>query len=197
GSSSGYGDPDADSYVDRSSYRAQPYVVPGDTQPRYGGPGRQRSYAGVGPRNYSRSDERITEDLCERLTHDADIDASDIEVQVAGGTATLEGTVSQRWMKHRAEDLADGCSGVRNVENRIRVQSAQPGYDGGEYAGAGSDWSTSSGRASPASTSTAGRSTTATGTSGTGASGTSSAAGTGSTASGKSGSNPPGTSTPH
>ncbi|MGQ4583008.1 BON domain-containing protein [Lysobacter sp. F60174L2] len=194
GSSSGYGDPDADSYIDRSGYRAQPYVVPGDTQPRYGGPGRQRSYAGVGPRNYSRSDERITEDLCERLTHDPDIDASDIEVQVAGGTATLEGTVGQRWMKHRAEDLADGCSGVRNVENRIRVQSAQPGYDSGEYAGA--DWSrsTSRGSTSSASASQAGRGSTTTGTSSTAPS-AGSAAATGKT--GKAGSNPPGSSTPH
>ncbi|MGQ4659941.1 BON domain-containing protein [Lysobacter sp. F6437] len=189
GSSSGYGDPYAESYVDHSANRAQPYAVPGDTQPRYGGPGRQRSYAGVGPRNYSRSDERITEDLCERLTHDPDIDASDIEVRVASGTATLEGTVGQRWMKHRAEDLADGCSGVRNVENRIQVQSTRPGYDTGEHAGMGADWSGSSaaGRgASTTSTSQAGRGSTAAG-----------ATATGSTGAGTPGSSTSGTSTPH
>lgn len=120
GSSSGYGSPDSDRYGD-SSYQGTAFVSPGDTQQSHAGMGRQ-SYSGKGPKNYTRSDERVTEDICERLTLDPDIDASDIEVKVAQGTATLEGTVSQRWMKHRAEDVADACSGVRNVENRIRVQ---------------------------------------------------------------------------
>ena len=124
GSSSGYGNPQQDSYDDTAGYRSQTFATPGDTQPRYGAEVRRQSYAGRGPRNYTRSDERITEDLCERLTQDHDIDASDVEVKVANGTATLEGAVPQRWMKHRAEDLADGCSGVRTVENRLRVQSS-------------------------------------------------------------------------
>ncbi|WP_052101245.1 BON domain-containing protein [Novilysobacter arseniciresistens] len=139
GSSSGYGNPDQDRYGSHN-YSGESFISPADTQQVHSGRGRQSyarpdygsgygtagygmGYSGVGPRNYTRSDERITEDLCERLTHDHDIDASDIEVKVANGTATLEGTVSQRWMKHRAEDLADNCSGVRSVDNRIRVQS--------------------------------------------------------------------------
>ncbi len=126
GTSSGYGNPDSDSYGD-GGYRGPAFVSPADTQQSHSGMGRQ-SYGGKGPRNYTRSDERITEDLCERLTEDHDIDASDIEVKVSQGTATLEGTVSQRWMKHRAEDVADSCSGVRNVENRIKVQSSGPVY---------------------------------------------------------------------
>lgn len=141
GSSSGYGNPDQDRYGSQS-YGGESFISPADTQQVHSGHGRQSyarpdygsnygsagagmGYGGVGPRNYTRSDERITEDLCERLTRDHDIDASDIEVKVASGTATLEGTVSQRWMKHRAEDLADNCSGVRSVDNRIRVQSSQ------------------------------------------------------------------------
>ncbi|HET7656561.1 MAG TPA: BON domain-containing protein, partial [Luteimonas sp.] len=81
-------------------------------------------YRGVGPRNYSRSDERIREDLNERLTEADDLDASDITVEVSNGVATLGGMVPQRWMKHRAEDLADGCTGVRDVRNQIRVGDA-------------------------------------------------------------------------
>lgn len=84
-------------------------------------PGRQ-SHRGKGPRNYSRSDERITEDLNEKLAQDDMIDASDITVTVENGEVTLEGTVEQRWLKHRAEDLAERCSGVKDVENRIRVK---------------------------------------------------------------------------
>lgn len=123
GRSSGYGNPEHDRYGGDSGYRGTPFVSPADTQQSHSGLGRQ-SYSGVGPKNYTRSDERITEDLCERLTQDHDIDASELEVKITSGMATLEGTVPQRWMKHRAEDLADDCAGVRNVENRIKVQSA-------------------------------------------------------------------------
>jgi len=101
-----------------------------------------RNYRGVGPRNYMRSDERIREDLNERLTDAHDIDASMITVEVSNGVVTLTGTVVQRWMKHRAEDLADGCTGVRDVRNNIQVQSSgrsdyseQSGNRQGSYAG--------------------------------------------------------------
>jgi hypothetical protein len=83
----------------------------------------QTGYRGIGPKNYARSDERIREDLNERLTDADEIDASGITVEVSQGVATLSGTVEQRWMKHRAEDLAESCSGVRDVHNQIRVQS--------------------------------------------------------------------------
>jgi osmotically-inducible protein OsmY len=90
-----------------------------------------RSYRGLGPRNYTRSDERIREDLNERLTEAHDIDASDITVEVSNGVATLSGRVEERWMKHRAEDIADGCTGVRDVHNMILVSltSSRSGYD--------------------------------------------------------------------
>jgi osmotically-inducible protein OsmY len=83
----------------------------------YGG----RDYRGVGPANYTRSDERIREDLNERLTEARDLDASGLTVEVEDGVATLSGRVPQRWMKHRAEDLADGCTGVIDIRNLIVV----------------------------------------------------------------------------
>jgi hypothetical protein len=84
---------------------------------------RTGSFRGVGPKNYTRSDERLMEDINERLTDDDDLDASDISVRVSDGKVTLEGTVDQRWMKHRAEDLADSCIGIKEVDNRILVTS--------------------------------------------------------------------------
>jgi osmotically-inducible protein OsmY len=81
-------------------------------------------YRGRGPLNYTRSDERIREDLNERLTDADDLDASGITVEVSNGVATLSGSVEERWMKHRAEDLADSCSGVRDVRNQIQVKSS-------------------------------------------------------------------------
>lgn len=90
----------------------------------YGGLGtRTGSFRGVGPKNYKRSDERLMEDINERLTDDDDLDASDISVRVSDGKVTLEGSVDQRWMKHRAEDIADSCTGIREVDNRIVVAS--------------------------------------------------------------------------
>ncbi|MBC8088670.1 MAG: hypothetical protein H7Z40_15510, partial [Phycisphaerae bacterium] len=41
-------------------------------------------HAGRGPKGYRRDDARITEDVNEALTHDHDIDASEIEVKVSG-----------------------------------------------------------------------------------------------------------------
>jgi osmotically-inducible protein OsmY len=82
---------------------------------------REGDYRGRGPKGYTRSDERIKDDLNDRLTDDYAIDASDIEVDVTAGDVILSGTVESRFEKRRAEDLAERVSGVRNVENRIRV----------------------------------------------------------------------------
>lgn len=75
-----------------------------------------------GPKGYTRSDERIREDVCERLAHALDIDVSDVTVQVSGGRVELDGTVPERWMRHAVEDIADDCMCVRDVENRVRVR---------------------------------------------------------------------------
>lgn len=82
-----------------------------------------QSFRGRGPKNYTRSDERIREDLNEQLMDADDIDASDVSIEVKDGVVSLSGSVEQRWAKHRIEDMADDCSGVRDVRNEIRVQS--------------------------------------------------------------------------
>ena len=82
---------------------------------------RERSFRGRGPRNYTRSDDRIREDINDRLTYDFSIDASDIEVEVNGGEVVLTGNVRSRYEKRLAEDIAEDINGVSNVENRIRV----------------------------------------------------------------------------
>jgi len=83
------------------------------------------SHRGRGPRGYARSDQRIEEDLNERLTEDALVDASDIEVSCSQGRVVLSGEVADRWMKHRAEDIADACGGVKEVDNRVRVRGRE------------------------------------------------------------------------
>ena len=81
-----------------------------------------RSHYGRGPKGYTRSDDRIREDVSDRLTDDWIIDATNIEVTVSSGEVTLAGTVDSREAKRRAEDCAESVSGVRNVQNNLRVQ---------------------------------------------------------------------------
>ncbi|MBX7174549.1 MAG: BON domain-containing protein [Pyrinomonadaceae bacterium] len=85
---------------------------------------RQGQHRGRGPRNYKRSDDRIKEDVNDRLTDYSYLDASDIEVEVSNGEVTLTGTVDSRYSKRIAEDLAEDVSGVTNVENRLRVSQS-------------------------------------------------------------------------
>lgn len=81
-----------------------------------------RSFAGRGPKNYRRADERIHEDVCEALTHDPEVDATGIEISVADGEVTLSGTVDDRYQRRRAEDVVERISGVRDVHNRLRTE---------------------------------------------------------------------------
>ncbi len=81
----------------------------------------RESYRGRGPKNYQRADERIREDVCERLTMDHDVDATDIDVSVRDGVVTLEGTVNERHAKRIAEDVCESVRGVKDVQNNLRV----------------------------------------------------------------------------
>jgi osmotically-inducible protein OsmY len=91
-------------------------------------------YRGRGPKNYTRSDERIKEDVNERLTDYDYIDASDIEVEVNNSEVVLSGSVESRYEKRAAEDIAESVTGVRNVENRLRIRRDQQQYAGGDWA---------------------------------------------------------------
>jgi hypothetical protein len=79
-------------------------------------------HRGRGPKGYTRSDDRLKEDICERLTDDAHIDASEINVEVEKGVVRLSGQVSDRWMKYHVEDVIDRCAGVKDIDNRLSTQ---------------------------------------------------------------------------
>jgi hypothetical protein len=87
------------------------------------------SFAGRGPRNYQRSDERIREDVNERLTADPRVDASDIEVRVQNGEVTLSGSVDERRARRMAEEIIEDLPGVRDVRNEIRVSQKRWGNE--------------------------------------------------------------------
>jgi len=92
---------------------------------------RSGPYAGRGPKGYHRSDGRIHEDVCERLTEHPSIDASDIEVNVSNGDVTLTGQVESRAVKHLTEVMVETVSGVKDVHNQLRIA---PGRGAGSWA---------------------------------------------------------------
>jgi hypothetical protein len=63
----------------------------------------------------------VFEDICDRLTVDPRIDASDIEVDVKGAEVTLRGSVRSREEKRYAEDVVEHVMGVRDVSNHLKV----------------------------------------------------------------------------
>lgn len=101
---------------------------------------RHAIHRGRGPKGYTRSDDRIKEDVNDRLTDYAYLDASNIDVDVTGGEVVLTGTVESRYAKRTAEDIADDVSGVKNVENRLRVSETSSETnktsDGSSYSNA-------------------------------------------------------------
>jgi len=110
-----------ESYGSRPSYGRSRFddryapAYPTSGENRYG-------HAGRGPKGYVRTDERIREDVCDRLSWDDEVDATDITVRVENGEVTLEGSVETRHMKRLAEDIAEGVSGVTDVHNTVRVK---------------------------------------------------------------------------
>ncbi|HEY4320288.1 MAG TPA: BON domain-containing protein [Gemmatimonadales bacterium] len=92
-----------------------------ESSARWGGPQGSGPHAGKGPKGYQRSDERIREDVSEELARHGDIDASEIEVKVTGGDVTLSGTVEDRDTKRRAEACVENVSGVKDVQNNLKI----------------------------------------------------------------------------
>ncbi len=97
------------------------------------GPGRRwrfllyrplHSFRGRGPKGYERLDARLREIICERLTDDPRIDASDVSVEVTQTVVRLNGSVDDRRTKYAIEDLIERC-GVKDIDNQLRVQSAE------------------------------------------------------------------------
>lgn len=94
----------------------------GSSSPSSRTSGAQGKYWGKGPKGYSRSDERIKEEVCQILMEHGDIDASEIDIAVENGEVRLSGTVSSRQMKRAAEEAIENCSGVKEVLNQLRLQ---------------------------------------------------------------------------
>lgn len=114
---------------DRAAERVYSWFGEDDGRQTQATQGRQ-SNRGRGPKGYRRSDERIREDVSDRLTDDHWLDASAIEVAVVSAEVVLTGTVKNRDDKRRAENLAEAVSGVDNVQNNLRIERSDWRADG-------------------------------------------------------------------
>jgi osmotically-inducible protein OsmY len=82
------------------------------------------SHRGRGPKGYRPSDARLQEIICERLTEDPFVDASDITIDVNNGEVTVQGSVEVRRQKYAIEDVIADVAGVSEIHNYVRVASA-------------------------------------------------------------------------
>ncbi|MGH7710178.1 MAG: BON domain-containing protein [Gemmatimonadaceae bacterium] len=87
-----------------------------------GRPLRRPNFAGRGPRGYRRSDERIREEVNERLARHPDLDATDIDVRVSDAGVVLLGVVEDRRAKRLAEDIVEEVWGIDDVRNELKVR---------------------------------------------------------------------------
>jgi hypothetical protein len=78
-------------------------------------------HGGKGPGGWARSDERLREQVSERLMEDRLLDARQIEVAAADGVVTLRGEAASPAERLLSERLARACGGVREVVNELEV----------------------------------------------------------------------------
>lgn len=81
------------------------------------------TFRGRGPKGYQRSDERMKEIVCERLTDDPRVDASEVSIEVKDRTVKLTGTVPDRRTKYEIEDIVERWGGTTEIDNQLRVAS--------------------------------------------------------------------------
>lgn len=124
--------PGGDTYGRAGGYNEEPGVSAGE----FGGAGEagdvaapeSGGYTGQTGTGYGRTlggvteaDAALRDSVVVRLGEDPFLDATDIQVSVAGGEVSLDGTVTARSDKRRAEDLAKAVDGVTQVHDSLKV----------------------------------------------------------------------------
>ncbi|MBX3387824.1 MAG: BON domain-containing protein [Phycisphaeraceae bacterium] len=113
----------------------------------------QHNQRGKAPKNYRKSDDRVRDDVSERLVDDG-YDCSEVDVNCKDGIVTLSGECCDRDTKHGMERSASDVHGVKDVDNQLRMKHRDSSEDSGsknrssaESSGAGlssgsgsSDW---------------------------------------------------------
>jgi osmotically-inducible protein OsmY len=77
--------------------------------------------ASRGPKGWVRPDERILDELCERIARSS-ADARDLEVTVEDGEVHLDGTIETEEELRFVVSLAERTLGVRKVHAEVRLR---------------------------------------------------------------------------
>ena len=83
------------------------------------------------PKGYTRSDERIREDVCDRLT-ESYLECEEVTVTVKNGEVVLTGRAPSGETRRQIERIAEAVTGVQEVTNQIRTRRDEDGQDGSE-----------------------------------------------------------------
>jgi osmotically-inducible protein OsmY len=67
------------------------------------------------------SDERIREDVCDRLMQLGPVDCTEIGVTVTNGLVRIDGTLPSDEWKQRVFDVVSTVKGVDRIESHLRV----------------------------------------------------------------------------
>ncbi|MGH7022741.1 MAG: BON domain-containing protein [Caulobacteraceae bacterium] len=78
-------------------------------------------HSGKGPENHLEPDARIVDDITRRLTDDASLDASGVNIESHDGVVTLKGQVTTSAQRAHAEEVSAAVAGVQRVDNRLVV----------------------------------------------------------------------------
>ncbi|HSE63410.1 MAG TPA: BON domain-containing protein [Thermoanaerobaculia bacterium] len=136
------------------------FPTSGYSEGQYGSTRTRGRFTGRGPKNYTRSDDRIREDVSDRLEQHGEIDATEIEVRVETAEVILEGTVPDRRTKRLAEDVVEDTPGVKQVHNRLRIQGNGDESDFNRSQSASGSQSTSGSQRGQSTTGSAGKAPT-------------------------------------
>lgn len=79
-------------------------------------------YRGCGPRGVRLREERLRFDVCQRLTDDPYVDASDITVEIMDARILLRGSVATAFQRDRAEWAAQAATGAAGLESDLRIR---------------------------------------------------------------------------
>jgi hypothetical protein len=82
-------------------------------------------FGGNGTEGAQRPDQRIEQEVVQRLADAGWVDASDVEVEVSDGVVTLRGDVEARAERRAAEEIASEVAGVVDVVNELRPRNGR------------------------------------------------------------------------
>jgi hypothetical protein len=84
-------------------------------------------HAGRGPKDWSRDDQKLYVEVCERLLHDRLIDARGLEVEVEDGVVRLRGQAAAPADPALIRRLVSETPGVKGLEMSLTLGAPRPG----------------------------------------------------------------------